>query len=254
MSTSAGSRIRKAQARTGLNWNQAGSLLARRWAHRQTDQLDLDRVNRKEEAPMKSKKTPKRLFKKPRQLQHDDPLAIAYHEAGHAVVGIAAGLHLEYVTIAQGKDSGASTLGHAHFGNFNQVAHVGKGLKAVMPYLAQVLAGVVAERMVRPEAEFEPCMDERTDYGRAFWFAIIAMHEGPASEGSEIKADLKDPKFMSAVKAGLQEAERLVHAYREAITEVAELLRKKTKLTGDEVRSIVRKHEPVEATADRELA
>jgi hypothetical protein len=252
MSTSAGFRIRKAQARAGLNSNQAGSLLSRRWAHRQTDQLDLDQVNRKEEAPMKPKKTPKRLFKKPRQVQHDDPRAIAYHEAGHAVVGTAAGLHLEYVTIAQGNDSGALSLGHAHFGNFNDVAYIGKGLEAMMPYLAQVLAGVLAERMVRPEAEFEPCMDKRTDYGRAFSFAIIALHEGPASKGSDIKADLNDPKLMSAVNAGLQEAERLVNAYREAITEVAELLRKKTKLTGDEVRAIVRKHQ--QDQADRELA
>ena len=101
--------------------------------------------------------------------------------------------------------------------------------------------------MVRPEAEFVPCMDERTDYGRAFRFAIRALHEGPASEGSNIKADLNDPKFMSAVNAGLQEAGRLVHAYREAITEVAELLRKKTKLNGDEVRAIVRKHQQDQA-------
>ena len=109
-------------------------------AHRQTDHLDLDQVNRKEKAPMKAKKTPKRLFKKPRLLQDDDPVAIAFHEAGHAVVGTAAGLQLQYVTIAR---VGLS-LGHAHFGNFNDVAHIGKGLKAVMPYLAQVLAGVLA--------------------------------------------------------------------------------------------------------------
>jgi hypothetical protein len=249
VSTGAGSRIRKAQARAGLNSNQAGSLQFSRWAHQQTDQLDLDRVNRKEEAPIKPKKTPKRLFKKPRQLQDGDRVAIAYHEAGHAVVGTAVGLHLEYVTIAR---VGLS-LGHAHFGYINDVAHVGKGLKAVMPYLAQLLAGVVAERMVRPEAEFVPCMDEGTDYGNAFRFAIRALHEGPASEGSEIKTDLTDPKFMSAMNAGLQEAVRLVHAYREAITEVAQQLLKKTELTGDEIRAIVRKHEPVEATADSEL-
>jgi hypothetical protein len=249
---SAGSRIQKAQARAGLNSNQAGSLLSGRWAHRQTDQLDLDRVNCKEEAPMKSKKTPKRLFKKPRQLQEDDPLVIAYHEAGHAVVGTAAGLRLEYVTIAQGKDSGALSLGHAHFGNFNGVAHAAKGLEAVMPYLAQVLAGVFAERMVRPEAKLVPCSDFRTDYGKAIGIAAIALHVGPVSEGSKTECNPNDPKLVSALNAGLQEADRLVNAYREAIIEVAELLRKKTKLSGDEVRAIVRKHQ--QNQTDSELA
>jgi hypothetical protein len=106
-----------------------------------------------------------------------------------------------------------------------------------------VLAGVFAERMVRPEAELVRCSDVRTDYGSAIGFAAIALHVGPVSEGSEIAYSPNDPKLVSAVNAGLQEADRLVNAYRAAIIEVAKLLLKKTKLTGDEVRAIVRKHQ-----------
>ena len=121
-----------------------------------------------------------------------------------------------------------------------------------MPHLAQAYAEIFAERMVRPEAQLVPCYDYRTDYGFAFEIAAIALHVGPASKGSNIECNPNDPKLVSARNAGLQEADRLVNASREAITEVAELLRKKTKLSGDEVRAIVRKHQ--QNQTDSELA
>src|SRR6476661_5200318 len=109
----------------------------------------------------------RRALREPRLRSHPGRKALAFHEAGHAIIGYLLGLEIEHVTI----NSTPRSLGHCRYRGWED----GMAPADLDLNLALVIAGAVAEEMVM-------LMPSRAaDEQRALHLATARLVDGAAA-------------------------------------------------------------------------
>ena len=147
------------------------------------------------------------------------------------------------MTIARGEFHDVASRGHCDFGYFDKDAHRGKGIDCVMALLVNCFAGPDAERIVRPDPDIMSNSGEK-DSAVAMMIAAVALHEGPVPASGKVTVNSSDPRFVSAFDLAVQAATRMVKENGPVIAKVADLLLKRSRLSGEEVAAIVREYRP----------
>ena len=154
-------------------------------------------------------------------------ISLAYHEAGHAVVAIAEGLHVESVSIRRGaeelSDSKSFFVYGYHFRNGQEQKMIARSC------ILGMLAGLAAEKLYSPETS-EPSSQD--DFNQAFElsrkFAVL-----PRSARC-----IGDDAHMAYLKRLQNEAARLVRKNWTAVVAVAETLLEKKTVNAEELESL----------------
>jgi ATP-dependent Zn protease len=136
-----------------------------------------------------------------------NPKHIAYHEAGHAVIGHVLGCEVRMATIKPKY----SSLGSAD-------VQPGGAVDVATAHIKVDLAGPLAERLVSPHSFFD------------------LIHRGSQKDWrSAWKAAQRDEDVILGL---IHETKALVQRHREAIARVAAALLERETLTGDDIRRI----------------
>jgi ATP-dependent Zn protease len=145
-------------------------------------------------------------MRKRRDYRGVNPKHVAYHEAGHAVIGLMLGCEVRMATIRPRY----SSLGSVD---------VQPGGSVETAQIKVDLAGPLAERLVSPLSFFDLInRGSRTDWLSA-WKA--------ARRDEDVILDL------------IRETKALVQQYRDAIVRVATALLERETLTGDDIKSLI---------------
>jgi hypothetical protein len=193
-------------------------------------------------------KKPKRLFKERRVSGHPhDPINLrstAFHEAGHAVAAVVLGLRLKWVDVKlRQHPNGGVSLGATNCDGVAKRDLLGKGEEAVMPYLVYAIAGVAAEACVNPLVSTPEYLGASEDWADAWQLAIKAVCDFVVRDGvatiSNEEQERNMPRLNALMESARDAANRLVEDHQGAITEVAGLLGRRTRLDGAEVAEIV---------------
>jgi hypothetical protein len=197
-----------------------------------------------------AKKMPRRRLRAHRSEVHDAKRRreIAFHEAGHAVIGVVIGQQLRWVEVRRDELSdGGSRVGATDFGDVAIEDVTGKGEEVVRPILIQTLAGMAVEAWVNPETASQEYQAGTSDWAAGLFFATLSICEHVKTTDGRpdfIEEDFNRclPQIMSMMEAARDEVARLAEENRAAIIEVAEMLVRKGRLEGHEVAAIVAAH------------
>lgn len=148
---------------------------------------------------MAQPRRPKPPSQRFQRVIYDRPTA--FHEAGHAVVAELVGLRVDYVTIRRQDHAAGVSDGHTALSEFRREHLIGKGREAAMPCLIQMLAGVLAENLVRP-ARFEDSGSK--DFETASLFAAMAMCETTVEGGMGSISEEERRRHGNAMQAALE--------------------------------------------------
>lgn len=177
----------------------------------------------------------------------DGRLAVAIHEAGHAVAAVVLGLPLRSVDVSRRVLPG----GLVSVGFTDCPINAGTGdLDALMPAIVQVLCGPLAELRLDPAAGDSGEHD--SDRGAAYRMAAIAVCESvERPDGGRMVTPeavaAGQPRIAEVVEDALHRADDLVAERWPAIVEVGRLLLERTGLTAYDVRKAIDRHGPVGA-------
>jgi ATP-dependent Zn protease len=157
------------------------------------------------------------------------PLLLAYHEAGHAVVGIALGLAVKHVEIGREGTSLGRCLAPTPLGY--HAASRREQRSIARDEILATYAGLAAERLIDPDApDYHGADDDE------YAFDLSRQFEVMPRRCSYVGDDAHDA-YLARLR---REAGRLVLRHRSAIAALAETLLQRKRLEGPEVEAIVK--------------
>jgi len=153
---------------------------------------------------------------------------LAYHEAGHAVVALAEGLHVKSVSIRRGSEGLSDSMSFYvygyHFRNGREKRMIARSC------ILGVLAGLAAERQYFPETPETPVVDD-------FEVAFEISHEFAVLPRSA--RTIGDDAHLAYLDRLQKEAARLLHKHGPAVVAVAKALLEKKTLQADELEYLI---------------
>jgi ATP-dependent Zn protease len=188
-------------------------------------------------------KQPKRLFKHltlPGQPSAHCK-ANAFHEAGHAVHSIVAGLGLVWVDVRPKKWGDGISWGRTRSADIPNSILVSPDKDPLFAYIVHSLAGVAAEQIIDLDIKIE---SRSLDKAEAWKFAAFSVCEPTIENGRVLLCQSEQKRNQDQIEALIEFAREAAVKFVEenlaAITAVAEMLERKGRLTADEVRELVK--------------
>jgi hypothetical protein len=173
---------------------------------------------------------------------------VAIHEAGHAVAMVVLGFDILSADIRPCRTIGAqSGRGSTAMRVYNAKDIIGGGEAVAMPYLISLLAGPIAESVVRGDmADMEGSSDDALK-ARVVAQLAVAEKAGkkPPGEADQSKLDRDQKRMEAMIEAAGEQAARLVGYHWLAVEAVAAFLGVRQELSGDEIAAIVASFPPM---------
>jgi hypothetical protein len=213
-------------------------------------------IERKQEAPLRPPSEPSPSPKVEQEsvsasLGLEERFHIATHEAGHAVAADVLGRKIDSVSIGRQRheQDGTEIFGQVRITARSSKPDVKANPRLAIPIIVQSFAGYVAEKRVNSGPHHAG-----TDFDRVDLLLVRSCCRTVDQDDgtfNPVRGEyLRNHDLMSKLRSScFAFTEELIEHHWKAIEAIAAALIDRTKLTGDEIRAIVKQHQTPEAAA-----